>query len=559
MAPPVIILGMHRSGTSCLTGCLEETGLYLGKVNQRAKCNDKGTRENLAFMELNDRVLSANGAGWDGPPAETVRWSEDHHRQRDALVAEYDGTPAWGFKDPRTVLTADGWLDALPGARLVATFRDPYAVAQSLHARNGFSIEKGLSLWSAYNERLLSLCEKHDIAVINYDWPADQYRRALGGVCCAVGLSPPRDGFAFFEAQMRRNQPKPHLDLPDHLRAVHRKLRYQARSSSRRWNAPAPPTARPLTLHSMRLFPKNRGADQYNVTGVAARCDWVVLSDAKAPTVHLRRNKKTDAPRHVFLSMRSPFVAITHFANNILPHLNESFVLVSGSEDATVPLQQDKRWRPYNDQERAAISHILDHPKLLHWFAENIDAGADERFSPLPTGMVYADGQLRTQQFAPTAPLLKQRPLQVFCAHRLRDGPQWETRKRVNRLARSDWAPFTTLVEEGLSEREFLLTIERHAFVLCVEGGGLDPSPKAWQAILHGAIPIIRRSPVSRAYEELPVVIVDEWRSDAITEKKLREWLTTFSDAFDTPAGRRNTLFRLGAEYWWSKIAACAR
>lgn len=35
--------------------------------------------------------------------------------------------------------------------------------------------------------------------------------------------------------------------------------------------------------------------------------------------------------------------------------------------------------------------------------------------------------------------------------------------------------------------------MQSHAFVLCAEGGGVDPSPKAWQAILHGAIPIIRR------------------------------------------------------------------
>lgn len=559
MAPPVIILGMHRSGTSCLTGCLEETGLYLGTVNQRAKCNDKGTRENLAFMNLNDLVLSANNASWDKPPGETLRWSQDHHRQRDSLVSEYEGTPAWGFKDPRTVLTAHGWLDALPGARLAATFRDPHAVAQSLHVRNGFAIEKGLALWSAYNERLLSLCEKYDIAVINYDWPADQYRRALRGICRAAGLSPPAGGFAFFEAQMRRNEPKPHLDLPNSLRAIHRKLRYQARRTSRRWDAPALTTATPLTLHSVRLFPKNRGADRYVSTGVAARCDWVVFSDAKPPHIFLRRNKNTNAPRHIFLSMRSPFVAITHFANKILPHLNDTFVLVSGSEDATLPRQKDKRWRPYNDQERAAISQILNHPLLLRWFAENLDDGADGRFSPLPTGMVYADGKYKARQYVPSAPLLKQRVHRVFCAHRLRDGSQWEPRRRVNALARDDWAPFTTLIEKGLSEKAFLSAVERHAFVLCVEGGGLDPSPKAWQAILHGAIPIIRRSPVARAYEDLPVAIVDDWRADEITEEKLRAWLNTFSDAFDTPAGRRNTLLRLSADYWWSKIAAGAR
>lgn len=30
--PSLIVFGMHRSGTSCLTGTLEEAGVYLGEV-----------------------------------------------------------------------------------------------------------------------------------------------------------------------------------------------------------------------------------------------------------------------------------------------------------------------------------------------------------------------------------------------------------------------------------------------------------------------------------------------------------------------------------------------
>ena len=42
----VIILGMHRSGTSCLTGCLKEYGLHLGDVSESNKHNKKGNQEN---------------------------------------------------------------------------------------------------------------------------------------------------------------------------------------------------------------------------------------------------------------------------------------------------------------------------------------------------------------------------------------------------------------------------------------------------------------------------------------------------------------------------------
>jgi len=45
---PMLILGMHRSGTSCLAGCLQAAGLISGEVNIQAMYNAKGNRENLA-------------------------------------------------------------------------------------------------------------------------------------------------------------------------------------------------------------------------------------------------------------------------------------------------------------------------------------------------------------------------------------------------------------------------------------------------------------------------------------------------------------------------------
>ena len=44
--PCVIVLGMHRSGTSLLTGSLEAAGLHLGEVNNAARYNPKGNKEN---------------------------------------------------------------------------------------------------------------------------------------------------------------------------------------------------------------------------------------------------------------------------------------------------------------------------------------------------------------------------------------------------------------------------------------------------------------------------------------------------------------------------------
>ena len=56
----IAILGMHRSGTSCLTGSLQEAGLELGEHHTWNPYNRKGNRENQDFVDLHDAILAAN-------------------------------------------------------------------------------------------------------------------------------------------------------------------------------------------------------------------------------------------------------------------------------------------------------------------------------------------------------------------------------------------------------------------------------------------------------------------------------------------------------------------
>ena len=64
----ICILGMHRSGTSSLAGCLQEAMLGLGDVVESAPHNLKGNRENLAIRGLNDDFLAYSNGAWDRPP-----------------------------------------------------------------------------------------------------------------------------------------------------------------------------------------------------------------------------------------------------------------------------------------------------------------------------------------------------------------------------------------------------------------------------------------------------------------------------------------------------------
>lgn len=314
-----------------------------------------------------------------------------------------------------------------------------------------------------------------------------------------------------------------------------------------------------LRVHSTRLFPKGRGADAYQITGIAARCDWVLLTDQAEPSVHLARQVDTDRPRHIFLSMRSPFIAIRHFADAVLPLLRATFVLVSGSEDATLPTQTDRRWRRYTEAERKAIQTILDSPLLCHWVAENLETTGQAKFSPMPVGMVFRDApMIREIIDCPQVPATSTRPLQILCAHRTRPGPQWELRTRVTELARTSWTKSCTILDADVPEPEFLELLKHHAFVLCVEGGGLDPSPKAWQAILHGTIPILRQGSLDRAYRQLPAAFVADWTPDALDPAQLQRWLDDLAPQYDDQNSRREVLHRLSLDYWWAQIDGLA-
>ena len=310
-----------------------------------------------------------------------------------------------------------------------------------------------------------------------------------------------------------------------------------------------------LSIHSTRLFPKNLGADRYEITGIATRCDWIVLSDKVEPQTHLVQRSGTQPPKTVFLSFRWQRAALQFFVESVLPQLTVPFVLVSGSEDTTIPNQVDARLEPFSAQDRQNITSILAHPNLRYWVTENLDDASHPKLKPLPLGIVFNDDpKIRELVPIPDLPPLMDRPLRALCGHRIRAGDQWNTRRQVTELSESSWQEICTTLRYDVSETAFIRQVENHSFVICVEGGGLDPSPKAWLALLHGAIPIMKHSALDAAYERLPVIFVDDWNYDTVTTEKLLNWRVRMEPYFDQPALRRTVLKRLSLDYWWNYI-----
>jgi len=156
--PPVIVIGMHRSGTSMLTRLLEDLGLFVGWRKQ-------ADHEALFFLDLNQWLMAQCGGSWDRP--ETIRDLVGHAEAR-ALVRDYlevslrsvrsvsflgagrwlhdrdvaSLTEPWGWKDPRTTFTLPIWLDLFPDAKVVHVYRHGVDVAQSLRHRHGVVLQQ---------------------------------------------------------------------------------------------------------------------------------------------------------------------------------------------------------------------------------------------------------------------------------------------------------------------------------------------------------------------------------------------------------------------------------
>jgi hypothetical protein len=149
---PLIVTGMHRSGTSMLSRLLERLGIFMGK-------NKEGNYEAKLFLAINDWLLRQAGASWDNPRGireltedpEMVATAGKHVARvlNSNQLIGYLGWPIflryrrlnridfpWAFKDPRSVLTLPVWLDLFPEARVVLIHRNGVDVANSLKVRS---------------------------------------------------------------------------------------------------------------------------------------------------------------------------------------------------------------------------------------------------------------------------------------------------------------------------------------------------------------------------------------------------------------------------------------
>jgi hypothetical protein len=230
------ILGMHRSGTSCLTGSLQQGGLFLGKHHEWNEYNRKGNRENQDVVNLNETIFKANGLTWKQPlrPASWKSlwqhpapvWQPQHVERALEIMAEYAEQALWGFKDPRTLMLLKGWKKLVPDIEFVGIYRHPMAVAQSLNKRPAMpvSIEEGLAMWYDYNKALLQQYRRQPFPLLCFDWNEDKFHHQLDILHAQLGLAPIPATERFYTRDLHKQVADTTALLPPKVRALYEQL-----------------------------------------------------------------------------------------------------------------------------------------------------------------------------------------------------------------------------------------------------------------------------------------------------------------------------------------------
>lgn len=163
--PGVIILGMHRSGTSVVGGLVNKMGLNTGSpLIAPAEDNAKGFFErvdvvlqNDMFMKLQNIHYAGNTHRYDSKAALKAALTEPNIFKEGVRGLSFlnDGSNyPWMLKDPRLCITLRTWLPLLNFIpAILFMFRHPMDVALSLHRREGYPMGRGLRMWYVYNRR----------------------------------------------------------------------------------------------------------------------------------------------------------------------------------------------------------------------------------------------------------------------------------------------------------------------------------------------------------------------------------------------------------------------
>lgn len=190
----LIVLGMHRSGTSAATRLLNLAGAYFGPEGVTTGANDenpKGFWERRDIRALNDALLHSIGCDWNRVSelkldAFAPEVSAQFEKRASRLVMGMDAHRPWVAKEPRLCLLLPLWRKVLEAPICIHVLRNPLEVAASLRQRNGIPVDAGLALWEVYVRSAVNASKDMPTAFLSHQdlmaKPQETLRNLLDGL-----------------------------------------------------------------------------------------------------------------------------------------------------------------------------------------------------------------------------------------------------------------------------------------------------------------------------------------------------------------------------------------
>jgi hypothetical protein len=195
----IIILGMHRSGTSMVAGVLARLGVNMGReLMPPNRGNPTGYYENMDFVKLNREILGhQDNSVLPIPSSQEIINKKDKFGEQIKKIIKKSQSSLWGWKDPRTCLTIELFLPFLTNPYFIICQRNPLAIARSLKKRDGLSVEMGIKINEIYNQRITNFFQRNPELkrmFISYEKMVAEPEQAVRGIIQFIDLkSNPKD------------------------------------------------------------------------------------------------------------------------------------------------------------------------------------------------------------------------------------------------------------------------------------------------------------------------------------------------------------------------------
>ena len=218
------------------------------------------------------------------------------------------------------------------------------------------------------------------------------------------------------------------------------------------------------------------------------------------------------------------------YFSEVHPHIHAPYILITHHADEAVP---------------GPFIQFLDDPKILAWFSQNPDGTEHPKFFPMPIGLAsrfWPHGDV--DAIARTRDAFVGAPRTIVAYLNINEATYPPERVPVKRFFLTK--PFCVVADHRKPFGDYLIDVAQAQFVLSPRGNGLD-CHRTWEALMMGAIPVVRSSYLDPLFDGLPVLIISDWSE--VTQQFLElRYQEIMSKAYDFAP--------LYHEYWQQKIYA---